>query len=192
MTQTHAPSPRQDPDTRYVVARVKDVPEGSRLLVNVDGRQICIFNVEGRFHAILNRCPHRGGPLCAGDVLNMVVSERPGDISLDPSVKFIACPWHGWEFDLETGQSWYGPHDASGRRGTTFPRARRFDLQVEPGVDLESDELTDFADLGSTFVDPKTHRAKGPYAAEMYPIDVEDDYLVISLRRLPRPDAAAE
>jgi len=194
---TEKPEPPRSPHdsvNRYVVARVRDVPPGSRLLVKVQGREIGIFNVDGRFHAVLNRCPHRGGSLCKGDILELVVADRPGDVRLDPMVKFIVCPWHGWEFDLETGQSWYDP--ASRPAGPPrYPPARRFDLRVEHGVDLETEVSAGAAvagDEGATFVDPKTHRAKGPYTAEMFPVDVEDDYIVISLRRFDPVVAAAE
>jgi nitrite reductase/ring-hydroxylating ferredoxin subunit len=180
------PAARPGPDRRYVVARARDVPEGSRLLVEIEGREIGIFNVDGRLHAILNRCPHRGGALCKGDVLALVTADRPGEVRLDPSVKFIVCPWHGWEFDLETGQSWYEPGSRPGEP-PRYPPARRFDLRVERGLELESDVVAGIATArheGASFVDPRTRRIKGPYTAEMFPVDVEDDYIVISLRRI--------
>jgi hypothetical protein len=69
-------------DKKFVVARTRDIPEGARVLVTVQGREIGVFNVDGKFHAILNRCPHRGGELCKGDVLGFVHADRPGAVTL--------------------------------------------------------------------------------------------------------------
>ena len=69
------------------VAKVADVPEGSGKLVEAGGKQIALFNAGGKFFAIDNTCKHRGGPLAEGD--------------LDGTT--IACPWHGWEYDITTG-----------------------------------------------------------------------------------------
>ena len=51
---------------RHVVARVADIPPGERLIVDIAGRSIGVFNVDGRFYALRNSCPHQGGPLCLG------------------------------------------------------------------------------------------------------------------------------
>jgi 3-phenylpropionate/trans-cinnamate dioxygenase ferredoxin subunit len=164
--------------TRWLVARVEDVPEGERLIVDVGGRSVGIFNVEGRFYALLNRCPHRGAELCKGDVLDLVVAERPGEVRLERGMKLLACPAHGWEYDMETGQSWIDPHAG---------RARPVEVRVVEGRTVAG-ELTD----GSTakgaeggYYDTKTHLIKGPYTAEVIPVEVEDDYVVLSLSGRP-------
>jgi len=51
---------------RHIVATVDDIPPGKRMLVNVRGREIGIFNVDGEYLAISNRCPHEGASLCKG------------------------------------------------------------------------------------------------------------------------------
>lgn len=109
---------------RYVVARVDEVPEGERLIVEVAGREIGIFNVDGELFALRNRCPHLGGPLCEGPVLGLVYSSEPGDVRFDASKKLITCPWHGWEFDVKTGQSYFNPR----------LRARRFQVESRQGT----------------------------------------------------------
>jgi nitrite reductase/ring-hydroxylating ferredoxin subunit len=180
MTQAPAAADRDALDKRYVVARAADIPEGDRLIVNVLGRSIGIFNVDGVFYAMLNRCPHRGAQLCKGDVLGLVQADYPGaEVRLESNTKFIVCPWHGWEYDIETGQSWFNP-------GHT--RARPFEVLVERGQDVEQGLAQGAAvaiDGDAAFVDPTTHRIKGPYTAEVIPVTVEDDYVVISLRRWP-------
>lgn len=73
----------------HKVARVSDVPPGTGRPVDVNGRRVALFNVEGTFHAIDNGCPHAGGPLGEGFLLGCVVT----------------CPFHFWQFDVRSGQS---------------------------------------------------------------------------------------
>jgi 3-phenylpropionate/trans-cinnamate dioxygenase ferredoxin subunit len=109
--------------TRHVVARVDEIPPGSRKIVEVAGRSIGVFNVDGRFHALRNRCPHQGGPLCEGFVFAALRSSGPGDYDHRPGEAFVRCPWHGWEFDIATGQSWFDPQRT---------RVRSYRVTVEP------------------------------------------------------------
>ena len=51
---------------RFLVGRADDIPPGSRKIVRIAGRSIGVFNVDGAFYAIRNRCPHQGAPLCEG------------------------------------------------------------------------------------------------------------------------------
>jgi len=53
------------------------------------GKRIAVFNVDGQFYALDDDCPHRGGPL------------GPGWVEAGKCT--VACPLHGWEFDLKTG-----------------------------------------------------------------------------------------
>ncbi len=71
------------------VARVSEIPPGSGRTVEVQGIWIALFNIGGTFYAIDNACPHAGGPLGEGRVRDSGVVE---------------CPWHGWRFDVTTGQ----------------------------------------------------------------------------------------
>jgi 3-phenylpropionate/trans-cinnamate dioxygenase ferredoxin subunit len=152
--------------SRFAVARVSDVPDGERLIVDVDGRSVGVFNVAGRYHALLNRCPHAGGELCRGELLGLLESDTPGEYHHDPTRKLLACPWHGWEFDLETGQSYFDP---------ARTRVRRYGVVVEQGEALAEQLETGESRLAGELV-------PGPYVAETIPIAVEDDYLVVTLR----------
>jgi nitrite reductase/ring-hydroxylating ferredoxin subunit len=85
-----------------------DLGEGERLLTRVDGREIGIFRIKGRLVAWQNRCPHQGGPVCTGLVLGRTELELAPDKTVirevrNPDVQHLACPWHGWEFDVESG-----------------------------------------------------------------------------------------
>ncbi|MCR2764343.1 Rieske (2Fe-2S) protein [Microbacterium sp. zg.B48] len=183
MTLERPPATRRR-DGKYIVARTKDIPEGSRIIVEVDGKEIGIFRVDGQFHAILNYCPHRGGELCKGDVLGLVESSRPGDVRLDETKKFIVCPWHGWEFDIKTGESWYDP--AVNTDPNRYPPARAFQVGVESGgrvaEEIEAAEAVAVETEGG-YVDAVNHRVAGPYTAQVMPLEIDDEFVVLSFRR---------
>lgn len=137
-------------EKRYVCGRADELPEGGRLLVEVAGRSIGIFCVDGRFHALVNRCPHQGAELCRGEVVPLVTADAERGYRIDGSRRLLVCPWHGWEFDLETGRSYLDP---------ARTRVKAMHVDVESGAALR----------------------EGPYRAEVVPIEVERDYLVITL-----------
>ena len=112
---------------RHVVAPVGDIPPGGRKLVEVAGRAVVVFNLGGEFFALSNRCPHRGGSLCQGVTTALVQSSEPGEYRTSRRGEIIRCPWHSWEFDIRTGQSWCDPQ-------STF--VRRFEVKVEAGEQL--------------------------------------------------------
>ena len=74
-------------------------------IVEVAQRQIVIVRWQGDFYAISNVCSHQGGPLCRGVLSARLYAVEPGNLALDPSTPVLACPWHGWEFDLRTGRA---------------------------------------------------------------------------------------
>ena len=111
--------------SKYVVAKVSDLPPGTRRLVTVRGRPIVIFNVNGEMLGLLNRCPHQGGSLCHGIVTGLVEGKRAGDFHLSRVGEIIRCPWHGWEFDIRTGQSYCDPETI---------RTRTYDVSIETGT----------------------------------------------------------
>ena len=112
---------------KHVVARVEDVVPGKAHLTTVKGRQIGIFNLDGEFYALLNRCPHQSAELCRGRITHLIQSRKPGKVEVSREGEFIKCPWHGWEFDIRTGQSWCDPNSMY---------VRQFGVKVEPGETL--------------------------------------------------------
>jgi nitrite reductase/ring-hydroxylating ferredoxin subunit len=75
------------------VAKVNDIPPGQGKTVQVAGKNIALFNVDGSFYAVDDTCLHRGGPLGEGELTGHVVT----------------CPWHGWKYDVRTGISITNP-----------------------------------------------------------------------------------
>jgi len=88
-----------------------DVPVGTAKMVEVNGKEIALFNVGGSFHAIDNTCTHVGGPLCEGEIEGAQVT----------------CPWHGGVFDVTTGEV-LGPPPGQG--------VNRYNVRVD-GPDIE-------------------------------------------------------
>jgi 3-phenylpropionate/trans-cinnamate dioxygenase ferredoxin subunit len=75
------------------------------MLVEVAGRSIGVFNVHGTFVAVLNVCPHELAPVCLGPVRGTTLASEPGEYRWGREGEILACPWHGWEFDLLTGKA---------------------------------------------------------------------------------------
>ena len=183
---------------KFLVGQVSEIPPGSRKIVRVAGRSIGVFNVDGQFYAIRNRCPHQGAPLCEGKLWGVLTSDVPGSYQYSRSREIIACVWHGWEFSLKTGQSWCDPKRL---------RVRSYDVSVEPSAavgpdlphaapDTVKNPLIATANAAFPAGDgsPETPSAddpeapapgmvKGPYTVETYGVSVEDGqlYLVVDV-----------
>jgi nitrite reductase/ring-hydroxylating ferredoxin subunit len=153
--------------TQYVVAKRSELPEGERLIVDVNGHSIGLFCVEGNYYGLLNRCPHQGAELCRGAVLGELRSSGPGDYDLDESRRFLVCPWHGWEFDIATGQSYFDPRRT---------RVRPYPVEVEDGGTVAEQLAEDGDGEGEA-----AGRRKGPYVAVVVDVSVDQDYLLVTL-----------
>ena len=93
---------------RYVVAKTEQLPAGERVFVEVGGRGgIGVFNIGGKYYALRNMCPHRGGPLCRGRLRPHVVSPRVYGLRHERGSNVLKCAWHQWEFDVATGEALY-------------------------------------------------------------------------------------
>jgi nitrite reductase/ring-hydroxylating ferredoxin subunit len=109
---------------KHVVAAADDIPPGSRKLVTVKGRPVVVFNVAGEYFGLLNRCPHQGGNLCEGKLTGLLEAAEPGQYRYSRQGEILRCPWHGWEFDVRTGQSYCEPDKI---------KARKFDVSLTEG-----------------------------------------------------------
>lgn len=93
--------------TLHKVANVEDLPtDGSRVIADVDGLEVAVFRIEGEFHAVANYCVHQGAPLCEGELCGRTtVNKDDWGWEYDDTEKNVLCPWHGWVFDVTTGQN---------------------------------------------------------------------------------------
>ena len=93
---------------RIEVCEVSELAPGERVVVDHEDVSIGVFNVEDEYYALENKCPHLGGPVCAGSQRREIEATfvEPGrrleETFTDTAT--IACPWHGWEFRIATGE----------------------------------------------------------------------------------------
>jgi len=90
------------------VGRLAELPDGDYKVFAVDAFEVGVFRVGDKVIAYKNDCPHAGGPVCQGKIFHQI------DETLTPDKKSaglrhskrrnIVCPWHGYEFDIETGR----------------------------------------------------------------------------------------
>lgn len=113
---------------KHVVATVAEMPSGARKLVTIGTREIALFNVDGEFYAVLDKCPHQGGSLCQGRLIGLIESSMPGEYHYSRPQQIVRCPWHGWEYDLQTGQSRVDP---------TSIRVRPYPVEVASGSEVQ-------------------------------------------------------
>jgi nitrite reductase/ring-hydroxylating ferredoxin subunit len=94
--------------TRHAVATLSELPPGERKVVKIPafGKdiEIGVFNVGGKYFAYRNVCPHAGAPVCQGRVGGTTLPSNVGEYILAREGEILRCPWHGWEFDLLTGE----------------------------------------------------------------------------------------
>src|SRR5204863_392910 len=131
---------------RHIVARTTEIPPGGNKVVDVDGRDIVVFHVNGEFFALLNRCPHEGAPLDKAACVARLTSPEPGVYQRSRVGELLRCAWHGWEFDMRNGQSWFDPKRV---------KVRSYPVAIENGQELAQD------------------LAKGPYVAETFAVHIE-------------------
>jgi 3-phenylpropionate/trans-cinnamate dioxygenase ferredoxin subunit len=91
------------------VCHVDELPPGSRRIVQVGHLSIGIFNVDGELFALKNTCPHRGAPLCTGRWGGTMLASGPNEYRYGKQDRILRCPWHQWEYDLESGCSLVDP-----------------------------------------------------------------------------------
>src|SRR5262245_40344559 len=90
---------------KWAVATIDEIKPGERKIVEVEGRSIGLFNIHGRLVAVLNVCPHELAPVCRGRLGGTTLRSAPGEFRWGREGEILACPWHGWEFDLLTGRA---------------------------------------------------------------------------------------
>jgi nitrite reductase (NADH) small subunit len=94
--------------SEHVVAEVGDLDPGERLVVQREDTEIGVFRQGDEYRAYPNWCPHQGGPVCEGSVTGTQESTFEREtLELDTrwtrDDEVLKCPWHGWEFDIDTG-----------------------------------------------------------------------------------------
>jgi nitrite reductase/ring-hydroxylating ferredoxin subunit len=95
--------------TEWLVGKLSDFDGDDRLVISTGETEIGVFRSNGDFHAYENFCLHQGGPACEGVRIGKVEAVLAQDRSVigerfsEEEIHFV-CPWHGWEYDLATGE----------------------------------------------------------------------------------------
>ena len=94
--------------TEILVGPSSELADGDYRVVAVGALEVGIFRLGDRLVAYENRCPHSGGPVCQGRLFNRVEEIIMPD-QTSRGLRFardmhVVCPWHGYEFGLETGR----------------------------------------------------------------------------------------
>ena len=119
---------------KHIVGTTAEIGPGQRKIVEVNGISIGVFNVNGTYYALRNRCPHQGAPLCLGSLKGTALPSQPGEYVWAREGEILRCPWHGWEFDVTTGRSVCSPYQV---------RVRAYDVTVEAAPEVEEDPEVD-------------------------------------------------
>jgi len=109
-----------------------EVAEGGRLIIDLAGLHVAglvvgIFRFQGKLYAYENRCAHEGGPVCQGKIVPRVteIIDEGGasrGFAFDEAHLHIVCPWHGYEYDIQTGV----------HPGKPSAKLRRVDVEENP------------------------------------------------------------
>jgi nitrite reductase/ring-hydroxylating ferredoxin subunit len=98
----------QDAMAEWFVAKAAELPEGDRRIVSAGRDEIGVFHQGGAYYAYSNYCVHSGGPACEGILINKVVDLIAADRTYEGQTfsddMHFVCPWHGYEYELETGR----------------------------------------------------------------------------------------
>jgi nitrite reductase/ring-hydroxylating ferredoxin subunit len=115
-TYTRLPSHIEPPHDRqrehlmaeWFVAKASELPDGDRRIVVAGKNEIGVFHKGGAYYAYSNYCVHSGGPACEGLLINkvedVIAADRTYQGQIFSDEMHFVCPWHGYEYELETGQ----------------------------------------------------------------------------------------
>jgi nitrite reductase/ring-hydroxylating ferredoxin subunit len=112
-----------DSDSYHYVVSEDALKEGDRAIIETEGRSIAVFKVDDEYLAVSDHCPHMGGPCAEGELHGTFTVDADGDMKYDSDDYVVSCPWHGWMFDVRTGE----------HRGGSKKRLVTYDVVVEGG-----------------------------------------------------------
>ena len=121
--------------TEYFFAKEEEIKDREQLVKVFNRREIGLFRLGDEYYAWENNCPHMGGPVCQGRIINRV-DERLDNEKKSHGYRYveedvhIVCPWHGYEFNIRTGR----------HPGNTSAQLKGFVVSVRSGeiyVDIE-------------------------------------------------------
>jgi nitrite reductase/ring-hydroxylating ferredoxin subunit len=110
---------------RHRLFSADELQPGEWRTVVVDGASIVVIKTpDGGFRALRDICPHQGVPLSLGKLQPIVVGDDVGVYDLAPDRFMLRCPWHGYEFDVDSGRCLADPEHV---------RVRTYPVTIEEG-----------------------------------------------------------
>jgi nitrite reductase (NADH) small subunit len=91
-----------------LVGDVSELVEGKFKIIKQGALNIGVTRLrDGAIKAVRNWCPHKGAAICKGIIGGTWPPSAPGELSYDREGEILICPWHGFEYDLKTGDELY-------------------------------------------------------------------------------------
>ncbi|WP_343559608.1 Rieske (2Fe-2S) protein [Kiloniella sp. b19] len=106
---------------KHFACKAEQVSAEKATIVSVNNLSVGVFKLDDGFHALLNVCPHKGAALCEGPQCGTTRETDKEEFVYDKAGELVRCAWHGWEFDIRTGEFLVDPKI----------RARSFPVTVE-------------------------------------------------------------
>jgi nitrite reductase/ring-hydroxylating ferredoxin subunit len=154
---------------RFEICPATELPPGERKITELNGVSVGVFNVDGDYYALKNDCPHQRAPLCMGKITGTTTTDGSGTVDWKDEGHILRCPWHGWEFDIETGQSVFNPHKVRARSFETVVESTSDDAHED---DSEADSISNSCDCGVSGDEPPV---------DTYEVAVENEVVVVYL-----------
>jgi nitrite reductase (NADH) small subunit len=91
---------------KHVICKVEDLKPGEKRSISIGNRVLVLVRTpDGNYYALRNICPHRGADLSKGPIEGIVSSSAVREYCYGRQGEMIRCPWHGFEYDVKTGQN---------------------------------------------------------------------------------------
>jgi nitrite reductase (NADH) small subunit len=91
-----------------LVGEAAELVEGKFKIIQEGALNIGVTRLrDGTVRAVRNWCPHKGAAICKGIIGGTWPPSSPGDLAYDRDGEILICPWHGFEYDLKTGDELY-------------------------------------------------------------------------------------
>ncbi len=76
---------------RFLAGKVSEIPEGSKKIIQAEGRSVGVYNIAGQYYALRSTCPHQGAELCSGITASYITSSGPGDFVYEAKARSSAA-----------------------------------------------------------------------------------------------------
>ena len=99
------PQASTEKSVAHNIGRLADFPDHKVVPAEVAGRTIGILRHGGEIYAFGNKCPHQGAPMCHGKAAGTMLPSEPDEYHFSMDGLIVKCPWHAYEFNVQTGES---------------------------------------------------------------------------------------